>query len=162
MPEVISDTSPIQYLHQAGLLDLLPALYDRLIVPSGVVDELNAGRELGVSLPDVRTLSWVEIREVRNRRVLRLSPDLGTGEKQAIALALESADALVLLDDALARRQAELLEIRCTGTLGVLLKAKRLQVLPQIAPVMAKLIGLGFHLSARARAAVLLLAGESI
>ncbi|HEV7668251.1 MAG TPA: DUF3368 domain-containing protein [Thermoanaerobaculia bacterium] len=160
MPDVISDTSPIQYLHQVGLLDLLPALYARLILPSGVVDELEVGRKLGVSLPDVRTLPWIEIREVTNRRVLRLSPDLGLGEKQAIALALESADALVLLDDALARRQAGLLEIRCTGTLGVLLKAKQLQVLPQIAPIIAKLTEFGFHLSVRAHAAVLHLAGE--
>lgn len=162
MPEVISDTSPIQYLHQAGLLDLLLALYGKLTLPSGVVDELKAGRKLGVALPDVRTLSWIEIREVRSHRLLRLSPDLGLGEKQAIALALESADALVLLDDALARRQADLLEIRCTGTLGVLLKAKQQQILPRIAPIIAKLTELGFHLSARARDAVLLLAGESI
>jgi predicted nucleic acid-binding protein len=161
MPEVISDTSPIQYLHQAGLLDLLPAFYAKLIIPSGVVEELETGRQRGVSLPDVRTLSWVEIREVKSHRLLRLSPDLGLGEKQAIALALESAGSLVLLDDALARRQAELLEIRCTGTLGVLLKAKRLQILPAIAPVTARLIELGFHLSGRTREAVLRLSGES-
>lgn len=41
------------------------------------------------------------------------------------------------------------------------LQAKRQQVLPQVAPVIAKLIGLGFHLSASARDAVLLIAGES-
>ena len=52
MREVISNTSPLQYLFQAELLDLLPALYGTIVVPSGVADELAEERTLGVALPD--------------------------------------------------------------------------------------------------------------
>lgn len=162
MPEVISDTSPIQYLHQAGLLHILPALYTTLILPRGVVGELETGRSLGVALPDVDALPWIEIREVAHLPFLRLSPDLGRGEKEVLALGLESSDSLVILDDALARRHADLLQIPRTGTIGVLLKAKRENHLIRIAPVIQKLTEIGFHLSDAAREAALQLAEESV
>lgn len=53
MPEIICNTSPIQYLHQLRVLHLLEALAGQVTVPTAVVDELAAGRRLGISLPDV-------------------------------------------------------------------------------------------------------------
>ena len=53
MPEVICNTSPLQYLHQLEELRLLPALVGKVIVPPAVVAELTVGRELGVSLPEL-------------------------------------------------------------------------------------------------------------
>ena len=50
MPNVIADTSPIQYLYQTNLLDLLPQIYGYIIIPQAVVDELAEGLALGVSL----------------------------------------------------------------------------------------------------------------
>ncbi len=41
MPDVISNSSPLQYLHQAGVLDLLPALFGQVCVPEAVVAEQN-------------------------------------------------------------------------------------------------------------------------
>ena len=66
MPEMIGDTSPIQYLYQAGLLDLLPTLYGQVILPQAVADELAEGRNLGVSLPDPVTLSWLIVRQAQD------------------------------------------------------------------------------------------------
>ena len=37
---VVSDTTPLQYLHQSRTLDLLPKLFDRVIVPPAVIREL--------------------------------------------------------------------------------------------------------------------------
>jgi uncharacterized protein len=53
MPEVIVDTSPLQYLHQLGLLDLLPYFYEEILIPESVVQEIAAGRALGVALPEL-------------------------------------------------------------------------------------------------------------
>lgn len=39
MPEVIVNTSPIQYLFQLDLLDLLPHLYGHIIIPRAVSEE---------------------------------------------------------------------------------------------------------------------------
>jgi predicted nucleic acid-binding protein len=53
MPDlVISNTSPLFYLHRLRHLNLLQKLYQRIIVPEAVVDELNAGRDLGEDVPN--------------------------------------------------------------------------------------------------------------
>jgi predicted nucleic acid-binding protein len=67
MREAISNTSPLQYLHQLDLLDVLPTLYGEVLVPAGVVREIAAGRSLGVDLPDMGSIPWLRIREVENR-----------------------------------------------------------------------------------------------
>jgi uncharacterized protein len=160
MPEVFGDTSPIQYLHQTACLHLLPALYSKVVVARAVADEIAVGRGLGVALPDLQGLAWVEIREVANRQPLRFSPDLDLGEKETLALALESRDPLVILDDGLARRPAKLLELPFTGTIGVLLKAKQQALLPRIEPILDQLARLGFRLDPVTRKAALELAVE--
>ncbi len=50
MPEVICNTSALQYLHQLGLLHLLRDLYGSVTVPEAVVREIAAGRQQGVDL----------------------------------------------------------------------------------------------------------------
>ena len=52
MAEAICDTSALQYLHQLGRLDVLHRLIGQIIVPPAVVDELAAGRALGLNLAD--------------------------------------------------------------------------------------------------------------
>jgi predicted nucleic acid-binding protein len=51
MPEVIADTSVIQYLYQCDCFFVLLALYEVVTIPSAVADELEKGREIGVALP---------------------------------------------------------------------------------------------------------------
>jgi hypothetical protein len=75
-------------------------------------------------------------------------------------LALESRDAVVVLDDALARQVAEMLGLGLTGTLGLLLDAKRAHLVPTVAPLLDRLQELSFRLAVHTRAAVLELAGE--
>lgn len=160
MPDVICDTSPLQYLYQLDLLHILPALAGQVIVPPAVVGELAAGRALGMSLPDVTLLDWVSVRHPVSEPALPLVVDLGPGETQVLMLALESHDAIVVLDDALARQTAEALDIRLTGTLGLLLDAKRAGLVAVVAPLLDKLQALRFRLAPHTRAAVLRMAGE--
>lgn len=160
MPEIICDTSPLQYLHQIGLLDVVRTLVDQLTVPLAVVVELDEGRARGVDLPDLRGLDWVSIQVPQSRMAVPLVTDLGPGETQVLMLALEASDAIVVLDDALARQLAEALGLRLTGTLGLLLDAKRAGLLPSLTPVLDQLQDLRFRLAPHTRAAVLKLAGE--
>jgi uncharacterized protein len=161
LPEVICNTSPLQYLHQLDLLDVLQALTDHIIVPPAVVNELAAGRAQGVSLPDPTALQWVTVRQPVSTPVLPLVTDLGPGETAVLALALESTDAVVILDDALARQVAAALDIPFRGTLGVLLDAKRAGLVATILPLLDQLQALRFRLSAHTREAILALAGET-
>ena len=159
MREVVCNTSPLQYLHQADVLNLLPRLYERVFVPAPVVLELEEGLARGVAIPDVRALTWVTIVDPPSPKLLPLVTDLGSGERSALALAL-ARDLTVILDDALARRHATLLGIRFTGTLGVLIRAKREGHLPAVRPVLERLEALRFRLDVATRSNALELAGE--
>ena len=159
--EVICNTSPLQYLHQAGCLELLPALAGLVIVPTAVRDELEVGRAHGIDLPILSNLKWVRLKEPVSAPALPLAADLGAGESAVLALALESPSSMVILDDSLGRRVAGLLEIPLTGTLGVLLDAKNKGLIPSVKPLLDALTDLGFRLSPSTRIAVLTLANES-
>jgi len=75
--------------------------------------------------------------------------------------ALEMPGAIVGLDDALARRVAEALHVPLTGTLGLLLDAKRAGLLQAVKPYLDQLESPRFCLATATRAAVLNLAGET-
>ena len=160
MREVISNTSPLQYLYQLDLLDLLPALYGEVLVPAGVVSEIAAGCSRGVSLPHLEALPWLHVCEVGTPALLSLIPDLGAGEREVLALALEKPGALVILDDSQARRLAERLELGLTGTLGLLLKAKQIGRIDRVRPYISRLESLNFRLDDLTRLNILKLAGE--
>lgn len=160
MPNVISNTSPLQYLHQLNLLELLSAHYQQIIVPQAVVDELSVGRQKGISLPEVERIPWIQVRRSNNRSLLPEVADLGSGEREVLALGLETTEPLLILDDALARKHAQLLSLPFVGTLGILLKAKASGHIPAIKPVLDRLDELRFRLHADTRKAVLKLASE--
>ena|SRR5437879_617443 len=86
--------------------------------------------------------------------------DLGEGETEVLTLALESHDAVVVLDDRLARKVADDLGLRFTGTLGLLIDAKKKGLVSTIEPLLDQLQSLRFRLSPATRAAVLKLVGE--
>lgn len=161
MADVICNTSPMQYLHQVGLLTILPALVGHVLIPPAVDGELAAGRSLGLDLPDPAQLGWVTVRALNHLPAVPLPPGLDAGEAEVIALALEFSDSLVILDDARARQAARLLGIRLTETLGLVLDAKRNGLIPTIKPVLDDLQSRRFRLSSQTRVLVLRLAGES-
>src|SRR3954463_12819312 len=141
MPDrlVISNTSPLLYLHQVGHLELLPRLYGQVQIPSAVQEELRAGAELGIAVPDVSSLKWVQVQSLRDTTLLPVVIDLGSGEAEAIALAIAQPGSLLILDDALGRRIARLNRLTYTGTLGILVKAKEQGLLPSVSPVVEAL-----------------------
>lgn len=121
-----------------------------------MADELQAGHAIGHNLPDITSLGWIDVRvPVSSRHVI--SPDLGRGETDVLRLALElrADDAVVILDDARAHAAARRLGLKLTGTLGVLLDAKRAGLIAAVGPQLDRLDALGFRLAPHTRAAVL-------
>ena len=161
MPEVvISNTSPIFYLHRLRLLDLLQELYQKIIIPKAVVAELEIGRRQGEDVPEIDNYKWIETRAIRSSQVLRLSTDFGSGEAEVLALALEELDSLVIIDEKLARKIARLRGLRVTGTAGVLLKAKQEGHIRAVKPFLDRLQEIHFHLSDNVRDLILSKAEE--
>ena len=160
MPAVICNTSPLQYLYQSDGLGLLPELFDQVQVPEAVAVELDEGRRRNVHLPDPAALQWLTIRSVRDRTLMPLVTNMGDGEKEVLALGLETPDVLLILDDKRARRHALALGLETSGTLGIMLLAKERGVLEAVKPALARLEALGFRLGDKTRESVLELAGE--
>ena len=159
MAVTVADTSPLPYLFQIGHLELLERLFGTVLVPEAVRDELQVGRSLGFDVPDPVRFSWMLIRPAPTIPAVEL-PALGPGESAALALALETPDSLVLLDDAAARAAAARLGLPTTGTLGLLLIAKEQQLIAEVAPVIAILEERGFRLTEAVRQRILRLAAE--
>jgi predicted nucleic acid-binding protein len=114
-----------------------------------------------VDLPAIDTLDWIRIRQPAGRLLLPIVADLGAGEREVLALGTETPEAVVILDDALARRYARMLNLTLTGRLGVLLKAKEAGRLAALATVLDRLEHLRFRIDPETRQAVLRLAGEA-
>ena len=129
-------------------------------MPPAVIQELAAGRALGFDLPDPTGLSWVRVVRPQSMAILPVVSDLGPGEREALALAAETPGAILIIDDGLARRYADVLRVRFTGTAGVLARAKREGLLDAVASVLDRLAALRFRLDAQTRAAVLRQVGE--
>ncbi len=91
MPEknVICNTSPLLYLHQVSQLELLSKLYGTVIVPRAVEEELLAGQDRGLDVPEISAIDWTHIRAPMGESVLPAIMDLGRGEAEVIALGLE-------------------------------------------------------------------------
>ncbi len=115
---------------------------------------------MGIDLPDIGALPWVEIQAPEELGKVPPAANLGAGEKEVLALGLQIPNVVVILDERLARFHAEALNLAFTGTLGVLLRAKVEGRIPRIAPVLDQLDRLRFRLSPKTRAAILRLAGE--
>jgi predicted nucleic acid-binding protein len=161
MPEMtIVNTSPLFYLHRLGLLEVLNKLYGNIVVPEAVKTELEAGRNQGEDVPQLENYAWINAKSVNMPEYLKLIADLGQGELEVLALATNYTSALVILDDKLARRIAEMQEFRLTGTAGVLLRAKRKGLIPALKPIMERLLNLDFRLKPDLVKAILELAGE--
>ena len=150
MPEVISNTSPLQYLHQLALLHLLPAFYGRVLIPQAIASELEIGRKEGVNLPVPAETPWLQIQSVAPP-AWPLARDIHRGEAEALALAAQFQDPLLLLDDGTARQHARAMGLRITGTAGILLRAKRENKIPAVKPLIDQLEILGFHLDQTTR-----------
>lgn len=72
--------------------------------------------------------------------------DLGSGEREAIALAIETRADLVVLDDQKGRRVARERGLSVTGTIGVLVEARERGVIPSIRHELDRLIEAGIWL----------------
>jgi predicted nucleic acid-binding protein len=92
---------------------------------------------------------WVKIVTVNDKyRQEILEMQIDKGESSALALALETPDSTLILDDYKARKIAERLGIPFTGTIGVIIKAKRKGIIPSIKPFLEKIKETDFRLSA--------------
>jgi predicted nucleic acid-binding protein len=125
---VICDSSVLIHLSAIGRLGLLKDFHGTLTIPQAVWREVV---EQGLLRPGVEEVEaalregWIEVRAVSKDPLLRsLKQSLDDGEAEVIALAVEHDAELVLLDESEARKVAGLFDLKKTGAIGVLIRAK--------------------------------------
>lgn len=151
---VVSDTSPISNLIHIGLSHLLVALFGEVVIPPSVADELRVRHN---PLPE-----YLRVHSPRDQRKVRaLAEELDPGEAEAIALAIELEADRLLIDEKAGRRIAEQEGVPVIGVLGILLLARRRELIENVRDRLDQLETAGFHLDDALRAEVLRLAGES-
>lgn len=156
---IVSDTSPISNLLQIGEIDILRAVFDRVIIPASVYSEICEVDESRRALAD---LDWIENREVTDTGLQdQLKQTLDPGEAEAIALAIELSADYLLIDESLGRSVADQLGVRITGLPGVLLQAKDGGHITAVKPYIDRLVAeVGFRLGRELINDVLYQAGE--
>lgn len=143
-PVVVNNT-PLVGLWNLGRLDLLPALFESVIIPSGVQSEFLATQK-GPRAEALRA-AGVEIRKISNHLLAKSFVGLDLGESEVLALGQELEASLLVIDDLKARRFAERLGFKVTGTIGLLLAAKRQGHVTAVGPLLAELLSTGLHIS---------------
>jgi len=129
MPEtekLVINTGPLLALIAGiGDLSLLEPLYKRVLVPFEVCQEIEAGGASGFGVSEFRRSSLIEKRSNPLTITSFLQNALDLGEASVIQLALDENIHTVCIDESMGRRIARLNGLRLTGSIGVLIRAKK-------------------------------------
>ena len=157
MRKVIVNTTPLIALAGIGHLDLLRKLYAEISIPEAVDREI-------ISEP-ARTLvsssDWIRVEKITGTvQKSAFSSRLHAGEIEVILLAQEIGADLLIMDDNAAKKTAKYLGLIVTGTMGVLLRAKKEGLISEVRPLLDALVNDGLYVSSAVREYVLKQAGE--
>jgi predicted nucleic acid-binding protein len=123
---LVINTGPLIALVAAvGELTVLKHLYRRVVVPHEVCREILAAGADGFAAPQFSAASWLERLESPRSINPYLLNSLDRGEASVIQAALDLGIDTVCIDEAVGRRIARLNGLKLTGSLGILIRAKR-------------------------------------
>jgi predicted nucleic acid-binding protein len=146
----VSDCSPLRYLIAIGRAEILPAIFDHVIIPAAVLRELTHGSAPGSVRAFMRSPpDWLTERRVTTSVPGPLLESLDAGESEAIQLALELRPDFILIDEWRGRREARSRGLKPIGALGVILEAHRIGLVPDPLQVLAELQAKSFRVSKR-------------
>jgi predicted nucleic acid-binding protein len=139
------NASPVITLAKAGHLALLTELADEVLLPDAVVSELLAA---ATSDPARQAIArgWGNHISIMDVPAVVLEWGLGVGEAAVIAAALENQERTAVLDDAQGRKCARALGVPVMGTLGVVLRAKKMGHVPFATNILRDLRDAGLYL----------------
>ncbi len=159
---VVSDATPLINLQAIGLLDLLPKLFQEIVIPPAVYHEVvikGAGKP-GSDV--VKTAEWIQVISCQKTDLLhKLKNTIDPGEAEAITLVLELGADLLLIDETLGRKVAKSFQIEIVGVLGILVRAKKKGLISNIKDPVEDLIQKArFYIHPELKKEILNLAGE--
>jgi predicted nucleic acid-binding protein len=144
---LISNSTALICLSKINKLDLLRKVYSIVNIPSAVKSEvLIEGKEGYISIHNAIKSGWIEVTDPKKNTNL----GLGAGENQAINLALEKKDTIII-DDAFAIKAAKALNVPFVRTSGVIFTALNNEIINKIhtLTILNQLIDIGYYISTR-------------
>jgi predicted nucleic acid-binding protein len=138
---IVSNTSPIINLAAIDQLTLLRTLFDHIVIPQAVYDEIVITGAGEPGAREVLEFDWISSYQVKNRPLVdSLGIELDAGEAEAIACAIELKADRLLIDEQRGRTIAQRLGLSVTGIIGVLIEAKRRGEASHVKPELDALI----------------------
>lgn len=164
MPEskdIVINTGPIIAIIAAqGSLSILHELYKHVLVPFEVRKELTDFGAARFGVTEFKEAHFL----VHQSRPINIPPilqnTLDSGEASVIQLALKKKIETVCIDETTGRRIARLYNLKVTGSLGIMLRAKKEGFRISLKDSINQMIKKGIHLSPGLINMVLELAGE--
>jgi len=156
----VVNASPLIVLAKITQIHLLSELCSEIIVPNGVVAEIN------VAPDDDPAKLWMVnegarwIRDVEQVDPVIAAWDLGLGESHVLTWAYQHLGYQAILDDRAAKTAALALGIPVRGTLGVILLAKQEGKITDAKPLFDQLVQAGLRVSSEILEAALRLVDE--
>lgn len=161
MRDVIVNSTPLIILCNIGYLRILRDIYGEIIIPEAVYREVTE-KEDSACIQIVSENEWIHVARVKDSSEKKMyKAKLHDGEVEVMILAQEMGrDSLVIIDDNAAKKTAKYLGLTVTGTMGVLLKGKRLGIIEEIKSLLQEMKKRGFYVSDGLMKLVLEQAGE--
>lgn len=149
--KVIVDASPIINLSLIEKLNLLKELYKEILITEAVYEEvvIEGHNEPGsTELEKSIKKGWIKIIKVNDKLAVEsLKEHFGKGEAETIIAGKEKSGYIVLLDDREARSKAHIMGLKVSGTIGVLLLAKKYKKISDLKIMIDQLRKEGFRIS---------------
>ena len=148
--EIVINTSPLIAIVAAmGDFNVLQSLYTNVIVPFEVSQEILIGGTTGLSVTEFQADFWLKKQSVPVNISPILLNSLDIGEASVIQLALNKNISTVCIDEAVGRRIARLSGLADTGSIGILLRAKKEGYPLSIKTAIEKMLNHNIRLSQR-------------
>ena len=150
MRRVIVNSTPMIALSKIGRLNILKKLYSEVTIPQAVFDEVTA-KEDSPCRQIKDNSEWIKVIPVGESSDDRMYKSrLHAGEVEVMKLARQNPVAdLVIIDDNEAKKTAKFLGLNVTGTIVVLIKAKKEGAIATVMPEIDKLAECGFYIDER-------------
>lgn len=147
MRRVIVNSTPLIVLSKINRLDILKELYGEIIIPQAVFAEVTAKEDSACR--QIAREKWIHVECVEDQSEKKMyRAKLHDGEVEVMILAQEEKKAdLIIIDDNAAKKTAKYLGLTVTGTIGVLLRAKKSGIIKAISPVIDEMKQKGFYIS---------------
>ena len=149
MKQTIADASCLILYEKINRLDILQEVFPELVVTKEVIEECGFRP------------NWLSVKNFASlANYYDLAAGLGKGEASSIALAMETDQSLLIIDEKKGRRKARELNIEIVGSLGILLLAKKLNVIESVKQIVDLIDDTNFRLSPLLRTKILKEANE--